>query len=206
MGKHEAWRIGAWRFGRRNHFTAKDISFFPFRQNCTRYCSHKFILLNVVVLICCLVTVGCGDNHTILVLDDGKIYSFGLNDFGQLGHSRPRTRAGMLLNYVSSNTAPFVNILLIISEQVDGLEAHNITQVACGAQHTLAQNEWGEVFAWGSNSNGQLGLNLDESMILAPKMVKSLATKQVVQIACGRSHSMALTNGNYNLFLIYCDQ
>jgi hypothetical protein len=28
-------------------------------------------------------------------------------------------------------------------------------------------------------------------------MVKSLATKQVVQIACGRSHSMALTNGNY---------
>ena len=107
---------------------------------------------------------------------------------------------------LSSNTAPFVNILLITSEQVDGLEAHNITQVACGAQHTLAQNEWGEVFAWGSNSNGQLGLNLDESMILAPKMVKSLATKQVVQIACGRSHSMALTNGNYNLFLIYCDQ
>lgn len=30
-------------------------------------------------------------------------------------------------------------------------------------------------------------------------MVKSLATKQVVQIACGRSHSMALTNGNIGL-------
>lgn len=82
-----------------------------------------------------------------------------------------------------------------ISELVDGLEAHSITQVACGAQHTLAQNEWGEVFAWGSNSNGQLGLNVEESVIPTPKMVKSLATKQVVQIACGRSHSMALTNG-----------
>lgn len=83
----------------------------------------------------------------------------------------------------------------VISELVDGLEAHNITQVACGAQHTLAQNEWGEMFAWGSNSSGQLGLNVEESIMPTPKMVKSLATKQVVQIACGRSHSMALTNG-----------
>ncbi|XP_046455571.1 probable E3 ubiquitin-protein ligase HERC4 isoform X2 [Daphnia pulex] len=119
-----------------------------------------------------IVQVGCGENHTILVMKDGKLFSFGLNDYGQLGHGRSRTRA----------------------EPVDGLEAHNITQVACGAQHTLAQNEWGEVFAWGSNSNGQLGLNVEESMMPTPKMVKSLATKQVVQIACGRSHSMALTN------------
>lgn len=40
------------------------------------------------------IAVGCGDNHTILVLGDGKLYSFGLNDFGQLGHGRSRTRAG----------------------------------------------------------------------------------------------------------------
>uniref|UniRef100_A0A0P5J2E5 E3 ubiquitin-protein ligase HERC3 n=1 Tax=Daphnia magna TaxID=35525 RepID=A0A0P5J2E5_9CRUS len=119
-----------------------------------------------------IVQVGCGDNHTVLVMEDGKLYSFGSNDFGQLGHGRSRTRA----------------------ELVDGLEAHNITQVACGAQHTLAQNEWGEIFAWGSNSSGQLGLNVEESIMPTPKMVKSLATKQVVQIACGRSHSMALTN------------
>lgn len=38
-------------------------------------------------------------------------------------------------------------------------------------------------------------MNIEESMVQTPKMVKSLATKQVVQIACGRSHSMALTNG-----------
>lgn len=70
-----------------------------------------------------------------------------------------------------------------------------MTQVACGAQHTLAQNEWGEVFSWGSNSYGQLGLNSEEPIINTPKMVKSLATKQVIQVACGRNHSMALTSG-----------
>lgn len=38
--------------------------------------------------------VGCGDNHTILIMKDGKLYSFGQNDFGQLGHGKSRTRPG----------------------------------------------------------------------------------------------------------------
>lgn len=38
--------------------------------------------------------VGCGDCHTVLMLDDGKLFSFGLNDYGQLGHAKSRTRPG----------------------------------------------------------------------------------------------------------------
>lgn len=55
--------------------------------------------------------------------------------------------------------------------------------------------KWGQVFAWGSNSHGQLGLNIPDQISHSPKMIKSLATKQVIQIACGQNHSMALTNG-----------
>lgn len=33
---------------------------------------------------------------------------------------------------------------------------------------------------------------------LVPKIVKVLATKNVVQITCGYHHSVALTNGKYN--------
>lgn len=85
---------------------------------------------------------------------------------------------------------------MFVTEKIDKLDAQTITHVACGSHHTLALNKWGEVFAWGSNSNGQLGLNIADPVNLAPKMIKFLATKQVVQIACGRSHSLALTNGN----------
>jgi alpha-tubulin suppressor-like RCC1 family protein len=120
-----------------------------------------------------LFIVGCGDNHTVLILEDGTVYSFGSNDYGQLGHSRSRTRP----------------------EKVDGLDAHTIRQVACGSHHTMVLNEWGQVFAWGSNSFGQLGLNVSDQIIHTPKMIKLLATKQVVQIACGQNHSLALTNG-----------
>lgn len=59
----------------------------------------------------------------------------------------------------------------------------------------MAINEWGQLFAWGSNSSGQCGLENDSSATYTtPKLVKSLATKQVIQIACGQFHSLALTN------------
>lgn len=87
----------------------------------------------------------------------------------------------------------FLKMCFVI-EKIDRLDVQTITQIACGSHHTLALNEWGQIFSWGSNSNGQLGLNLQESVNLWPKMIKPLATKQVVQVACGRSHSLALTS------------
>jgi len=116
--------------------------------------------------------IGCGDNHTVLVMDNGESYSFGSNDYGQLGHHKSRTRA----------------------ELVEGLDAHVITGVACGSHYTLVKNEWGEIFAWGSNSKGQLGFDTQGQIVQIPKMIKTLATKHVIQVACGQYHSLVLTN------------
>lgn len=83
---------------------------------------------------------------------------------------------------------------IYIAEVVSDLENHVINQVACGKSHSLAINEWGQLFAWGSNSSGQLGHDTDE-ISSAPKLVRSLATKRIVQIASGHYHNLALTNG-----------
>jgi len=37
------------------------------------------------------------------------------------------------------------------------LSRYLITRASCGSDHTLAVNEWGQVFSWGSDSYGQLG-------------------------------------------------
>jgi alpha-tubulin suppressor-like RCC1 family protein len=47
--------------------------------------------------------------------------------------------------------------LLYVTEKVDSLSQYSITRASCGSDHSLAINEWGQVFSWGSDLYGQLG-------------------------------------------------
>ncbi|GAB5578415.1 probable E3 ubiquitin-protein ligase HERC4 isoform X1 [Prionailurus iriomotensis] len=150
--------------------------------------------------------VGCGLRHTVFVLDDGTVYTCGCNDLGQLGHEKSRKKP---------------------VEQVVALDAQNIVAVSCGEAHTLALNDKGQVYAWGLDSDGQLGLLGSEECIRVPsetslppenhgyrhsgqnllrtliwqnqvrwQNIKSLSDIQIVQVACGYYHSLALSKAS----------
>lgn len=78
-----------------------------------------------------------------------------------------------------------------VTESIPALENYKIVQVACGVAHSMAMDEWGQVYTWGSNSRGQLG---NDTTNPGPKPVKALATKHIVQIAAGQYHCLVLTN------------
>ncbi|KAG6937258.1 HECT and RLD domain containing E3 ubiquitin protein ligase 4 [Chelydra serpentina] len=118
--------------------------------------------------------VGCGLRHTVFVLDDGTVYTCGCNDLGQLGHEKSRKRP----------------------EHVGALDAQNIVSVSCGEAHTLALNDKGQVYAWGLATDGQLGLPGTEECIRIPRNIKSLSDIQIMQVACGYYHSLALSKGS----------
>uniref|UniRef100_A0A8C8R4S5 HECT and RLD domain containing E3 ubiquitin protein ligase 4 n=1 Tax=Pelusios castaneus TaxID=367368 RepID=A0A8C8R4S5_9SAUR len=118
--------------------------------------------------------VGCGLRHTVFVLDDGTVYTCGCNDLGQLGHEKSRKRP----------------------EHVGALDAQNIVAVSCGEAHTLALNDKGQVYAWGLATDGQLGLPGTEECIRVPRNIKSLSDIQIIQVACGYCHSLALSKGS----------
>ncbi|KAM3837752.1 LOW QUALITY PROTEIN: putative E3 ubiquitin-protein ligase HERC4 [Vipera latastei] len=118
--------------------------------------------------------VGCGLRHTVFVLDDGTVYTCGCNDFEQLGLEKSRKRP----------------------EQVGALDAQNIVTVSCGEAHTLALNDKGQVYDWGFAVDGQLGLPGTEEYTRVPRNIKSLSDIQIVQVACGYFHFLALSKGS----------
>lgn len=67
-----------------------------------------------------------------------------------------------------------------------------------GGSHTVAVAEDGRCFAWGSGKFGQLGHD-DTQDELLPRVVKSLAGKRVVQVACGWMHTAFLVARTYSV-------
>lgn len=116
-------------------------------------------------------TLAGGAYHSVVVKPDGTVWTFGLNNYSQLGDNTTTTRRTPI--------------------QVSGLA--NIAAVAAGSYHTLALANDGTVWAWGDNSVGQLG---DGSTTIRRTPV-SLALTSVVAIAAGEYHSIALdSSGN----------
>ena len=112
-------------------------------------------------------SIAVGATHVLALCGQGNVYSWGSNQYGQLGHQR---------NRYDSQPA-----LLEMPEK--------ITAVAAGTHFSLALTESGNVYAWGWNGFGQLGVN-DTLPRSAPTKVPGLA--QVQAIAAGEMHAVAI--------------
>ncbi|XP_072611049.1 E3 ISG15--protein ligase HERC5 isoform X3 [Vulpes vulpes] len=77
------------------------------------------------------------------------------------------------------------------------LQEKSIIQITCGDYHSLALSKGGELFAWGQNLHGQLGVGRLFISIPTPQLVEHLSGVPLVQISAGKAHSMALSmSGN----------
>ncbi|ROL46519.1 E3 ISG15--protein ligase HERC5 [Anabarilius grahami] len=74
-----------------------------------------------------------------------------------------------------------------------GLENRQVIQIACGDQHSMALTKEGQLFVWGENSHGQLGLGKEELITLSPQPLKSMCGIPLAQISAGGDHSFVLS-------------
>jgi len=131
--------------------------------------------------------VAAGARHSLFLTDRGQLYSVGDNSHGQLGTE--------LLDRKERPLKLALKPVLVGGE----LASQAVSLVAVGDDHSLACTAEGEVFAWGANADGQLGVNRLDSQPL-PRMVRGLHATMPTSIACGARHSLVVASEGSQVF------
>lgn len=126
-----------------------------------------------------IVQICAGDEHSLALSEWGQIYSWGADNKGQLGQNQD--------GLTSSTT------ILTYPKIIKTLNMYHVVQIAAGYHHNLALTNSGDLFAWGANNYGQLGLGTQTVKETVPKLVTSLSGVPIAFIACGAYHSFVIS-------------
>lgn len=120
--------------------------------------------------------VKCGKQVSVVLTDDGRLYTMGRGARGVLGHGQ--------------------DLLMLASpRQIDSLHQVRVTSVDCRGEHIVAVTDLGLTYSWGANAEGQLGHG-DRKDRLRPEKIESLTTSRIKMAVTGAAHSLFLdTNG-----------
>ena len=114
------------------------------------------------------VQVEAGGEYTLVLKEDGTVWSWGNNSNGQLGNNS--------------------NLDSSVPTRVLGLT--NVVHISAGGTHALAIKSDGTVWGWGNNDYYQLGHDVQTDFYMP---VQTELT-DIKEIACGIAYSLYLTN------------
>mmetsp|Transcript_50073 Transcript_50073/g.160252 ORF Transcript_50073/g.160252 Transcript_50073/m.160252 type:complete len:506 (-) Transcript_50073:46-1563(-) len=123
--------------------------------------------------------VKAGLSISVAAINTGRVFVWGCSHNGELG-----------LGDVATRTAPHV---------LPPPNSNPFVALAVGPNHVLATNKRGELWGWGKNTRGQLGLSYTTKTELKAQLISSAASTDVVAVAGGgfayeyQGHAMALT-------------
>jgi alpha-tubulin suppressor-like RCC1 family protein len=118
------------------------------------------------------VQVSAGGYFSLALDQNQSVWSFGYNDYGQLG--------------LGDNT------LRDIPTKIESLS--NIKMISAGYQFGIALDHDGNMWSFGFNSHGELALG-DRSHRNEPCLIESL--RNVAQVACGTFHSLVVDGDSH---------
>mmetsp|Transcript_5110 Transcript_5110/g.18347 ORF Transcript_5110/g.18347 Transcript_5110/m.18347 type:complete len:647 (-) Transcript_5110:1354-3294(-) len=120
--------------------------------------------------------IALGAFHVVALSSNGNVYTWGYNAQGQLGNGNTISQAYPVR--VRKNSPGFLFV----------------DAIAAGAYHSVYVNDIGELFSFGSNRDGQLGIG-SADMLAHPEaqLVSSLPPLRGLMIDCGAYHCLAIT-------------
>jgi alpha-tubulin suppressor-like RCC1 family protein len=116
-------------------------------------------------------------SHVLAIDADGRLFAWGRNSAGQLG--------------LGGNPTDMV----AVPQRVTAPEGLSFKQVAAGASHSLALASTGDLYAWGTNGMGQLGVGRLIVRSVSPiKLAQPPGITRWMRLAAGANHSLALAD------------
>ena len=123
-----------------------------------------------------------GDWTSLAIGSDGNLYSWGYNEYGQLGRNTGSATQDRRPRKVAMPAG-----------------VKKFTQISTERRHTLALGSDGNLYSWGNNDCGQLGRDTGSAKYDTKpgKVIMPTGIAQFTQISAGYSHSLAIgSDGN----------
>ena len=127
--------------------------------------------------------VTSGEQHSLVLSNDGRLFGFGSGEKRQLGYS----------DYL------FKSSLVEITEIFSFTNNEKITFVACGDDFNIVLTNKNRVFSFGSDEDGQLGIAGKDNQ-LVNDITNNFILQEgdyLIDVKCGADHSIALTKNGY---------
>jgi alpha-tubulin suppressor-like RCC1 family protein len=117
-----------------------------------------------------IISISCGAKHSLALTENGKVFSWGLNDCGQLG-----------IGTREDSNVPCLMVADIFIEKI-----------SCGSKHCLFLSNDNEIYAVGNNEFGQLGNNNGANQstpikVNCPKKFENIASHSQYDISVGKT-------------------
>ena len=132
-----------------------------------------------------IVDVALGDSHSLVLTEDKQVYSWGRNNYGQLGQDTQES---------------FIAVPRNITSNFDLENGEYIVSIEAGGHNSAAISSTGDLYTWGSNAYGQIGNGEnDKAHSYIPEKITiedNGEVKEIKEISIGSNHSIALTSEN----------
>lgn len=120
-----------------------------------------------------------GENYTVILTNNNKLYSLGINDIGQLGDG----------TYINKYSLVEMDLININNRIIDKIYSSQYST------HIVTQDN--KIFSCGANYNGQLGIGNDEEKnILTQTDTSILNNNQIIKFSTGVGFFFVLTSNN----------
>lgn len=116
----------------------------------------------------------CEGRHFLAISSTGAVYSWGVGEFGRLGHSEE----------CLSKDQP--TLIAALSEKL-------AIGISCGTTYSAVITSNGELYTFGQGRFGKLGHgNSDDRLV--PTLVAALKSHKVIDVSCADSHTLCVTD------------